>query len=76
MTENETEKYSNLLGGRLPCSDLEFELCDRLIDLEKRVESLSKGCIFDGNDGCTMDGFKCLAHTRKDGRGVWLKKLN
>lgn len=52
MTENETEKYSNLLGGRLPCSDLEFELCDRLIELEKKVESLSLPSVI---GSCTWD---------------------
>lgn len=32
-----TEKYSELLDGRLPCSTLEFELCDKLIDLKREL---------------------------------------
>ena len=36
---NTTDDYSKLLDGRLPTSSLEFELCDRLIELEKRLEA-------------------------------------
>lgn len=34
-----TEEYSELLEGRLPCSTLEFELCDKLIDLKRELAS-------------------------------------
>ena len=33
-----TEDYSDLLEGRLPCSDLEFELADKLIEANKRLQ--------------------------------------
>lgn len=34
-----TEEYSELLDGILPCSTLEFELCDKLIDLKRELAS-------------------------------------
>lgn len=36
-----TEEYSKLLNGRLPCSDLEIELCDRLLDGQKIIDMTS-----------------------------------
>jgi hypothetical protein len=35
-----TKEYSKLLDGGLPSSNLEFELCDRLLDFEYNVDSL------------------------------------
>lgn len=34
--KNTTEDYSRLLNGRLPVSYLEFELADRIIELQKQ----------------------------------------
>lgn len=36
-----TDEYSQLLEGRLPTSTLEFELCDRLIELQEQVKNCS-----------------------------------
>lgn len=34
-----TEEYTELLDGRLPCSSLEVELCDKLMDLQRELAS-------------------------------------
>lgn len=39
---NKTEDYSRLLNGRLPTSDLEYELCDRLIEKSRQKMTLQK----------------------------------
>ena len=39
--KHSTEEYSKLLEGRLPTSTLEFELCDRLIELQELVKNCS-----------------------------------
>lgn len=39
--KHSTEEYSELLDGRLPTSTLEYELCDRLIELNEQVKNCS-----------------------------------
>jgi len=50
--KHNTKEYSELLNGRLPTSDLEFELCDRLIELQDKVKNNSSlHDVSNSNDG-------------------------
>jgi NAD-dependent dihydropyrimidine dehydrogenase PreA subunit len=57
-----TAEYSELLNGRLPTSQLEFELCDRLLEAQSKLKN--NVVLADVSD-CPECGFG-LSHDQKE----------